>query len=576
MNGQGPCIVQSDLTVLLDAAHPEVELARVGLRAFAEQVKTPSSFHTYRITPLSLWNAAARGWKAEDVLGTLHRLSRFSLPGTVEEQVTLWMPRYGQLTLVPSQQDPDILELAASTEGIKLLDELLSAASLKPFGLQRISTDHLQMHRKYRGLFKQEMTRLGYPVVDQAGYRSGAALPVELRTLLRDGSSFKLRDYQLECADVFTGDKQSQGSGVLVLPCGAGKTVVGLRVMENLKCETLILTSNITSVRQWIEEICSKTTLDEAQIGEYSGEVRQVRPVTVSTYQILSRRSRTNGQPAHLHLLDDREWGLIIYDEVHLLPAPVFRATADIQATRRLGLTATLVREDGCERDVFSLIGPKQMEVPWKTLEQQGWIAKVECHEIRIPLEALAAEQYAAEMARGKFRVAAENPAKAEAARLLIEQHQGRQILIIGQFLRQLQLLQETLDIPLITGSTPQEERSRLYKAFRSGEITVLAVSKVANFALDLPDAAVAVQLSGSFGSRQEEAQRLGRILRPKTGDNRGYFYSLVSEGTREQEFSRKRQLFLIEQGYEYSIHQAAVSPGRTDAQAVKGGQGER
>lgn len=567
MSGQGPCIVQNDLTVLLDTAHPDFEAAQASLGQFAELIKTPPSFHTYRITPLSLWNAASGGWTPSGTLETLQGLSRFAIPAKAEEQLLLWMSRYGQLTLRPAIEEAEFLELAAAEQGVPLLAEIEQMPSLKPFGLRRTSPDRLSVKRGFRGLLKQELTRLGYPVVDEVGYRSGASLTIGLKSVLDNGKAFRLREYQQACIDsftgrAFTGGGQSRGSGVLVLPCGAGKTVVGLGIMQQLQCETLILTSNITSVRQWIQELTGKTTLSPGQIGEYSGDKKEVRPVTVSTYQILTHRSRKEEGFKHMALLSEREWGLIIYDEVHLLPAPVFRATADIQATLRLGLTATLVREDGCEQDVFSLIGPKHKEVPWKELEQLGWIAGVDCREIRIPLDRRTREAYDLESERGKFRVASENPAKLEIVRELLSRHAGRQILIIGQYVLQLKALAAGLHVPLITGATPQDERTRLYAEFRQGATPILAVSKVANFAVDLPDASVAIQVSGSFGSRQEEAQRLGRILRPKQGDNRAFFYSLVSAGTREEEFARRRQLFLIEQGYEYSVQPAITHQG--------------
>ncbi|WP_223066455.1 DNA repair helicase XPB [Paenibacillus caui] len=564
MNGQGACIVQNDQTVLLDTSHPEFEEAREKLSGFAELVKNPAMFHTYRITPLSLWNAAAAGWTPAETVETLHSLSRWDVPAKVKDNIVLWMSRYGQLVLQPSGEEEGSLALIARSGGSRLPEELLRLPSLKQFGLKHAKPDRLIVKASYRGLLKQELTRLGYPVLDEAGYRKGAPLSFGFRSALPGGGEFRLRDYQQESILSFLGIEGAQGSGVLVLPCGAGKTVIGLGVIERVQCETLILTSNITSVRQWIHELLAKTTLRPEQIGEYSGERKEVRPVTVSTYQILTHRSRKGEGFKHMPLLSGRDWGLIIYDEVHLLPAPVFRATADIQATRRLGLTATLVREDGCERDVFSLIGPKQKEVAWKELEAKGWIAEVDCCEVRVPMEQGFQKRYEQETGRGKFRIAAENPGKTAIVRQLIERHGERQILIIGQYVGQLKALAAELGIPLITGAMPQAQRSELYSGFREGTIRVLAVSKVANFAVDLPDASVAIQISGSFGSRQEEAQRLGRILRPKRGDNRAFFYSLVSDQTREQEFAERRQLFLIEQGYEYKIRFAGPKNGET------------
>ncbi|ANS75012.1 helicase [Paenibacillus yonginensis] len=558
MTGQGPCMVQNDHTILLETAHAEYEAARQTLGQIAELVKTPAVFHIYRLTPLSLWHAAASGETAAGVIEKLKRLSRWSVPAKVEENIKTWIGRYGQLKLKALPGETGMLLLEAEHGEEAVLEQILQNPNLKGLNLPPASQGKVRVPAACRGLLKQELTRLGYPVLDKAGYRKGTALNFELRTALPGGRPFRLRAYQQACVEAFAGSREAgqdiAGSGVLVLPCGAGKTVIGLGAMERLQCETLILTSNITSVRQWIQELQHKTTLAPEQIGEYSGERKEVRPVTVSTYQILTHRTRKEEGFRHLPLLSGRDWGLIIYDEVHLLPAPVFRATADIQATRRLGLTATLVREDGREQDVFSLIGPKQKEVGWKELEGQGWIAEVDCREIRIPLPEELRRHYDQLGKKEQYRTAAENPNKTAAVRQLLNEHGERQVLIIGQYVEQLGHLASELGLPLITGATSQQQRSDLYAAFRAGDIRVLAVSKVANFAVDLPDASVAIQISGSYGSRQEEAQRLGRILRPKQGDNRAFFYSLVSAQTREEEFARRRQLFLAEQGYEYTI----------------------
>ena len=555
MNGEGACIVQNDHTVLLDTGHNSFERARELLGNIAELVKTLPSFHTYRITPLSLWNAAALGWTSSKTLEELKKMSRFSLPARVEDNIQLWMSRYGQLILLSDSEDSERMVLQFKEEASHLLQEVLKIDALQSFDLEQVDSEYIRIKTMYRGLLKQELTKLGFPVLDKVGYRKGAPLPLDF--ISQHDKPFRLRDYQEECVSAFVSEHEGQGSGVLVLPCGAGKTIIGMGVMESLQCETLILTSNITSVRQWIQELLCKTSLQPEQIGEYSGERKEVRPVTVSTYQILTHRARKSEPFKHMQLLSERDWGLIVYDEVHLLPAPVFRATADIQATRRLGLTATLVREDGCEQDVFSLIGPKQKEVGWKELEYKGWIATVECCEVRVPMQREYQARYDQESMRGKFRISAENPVKTTVIKQLLSKHEGRQILIIGQYVEQLEKLSKELRVPLITGDTPQEQRNKLYAEFRQGIIRVLVVSKVANFAVNLPDASVAIQISGSFGSRQEEAQRLGRILRPKAGDNHAYFYTIVSENSREQEFAVRRQLFLIEQGYTYSIHSA-------------------
>lgn len=560
MNGTGACIVQRDFTVLLEKEHPGFEQAKLQLSCFAELVKSPALFHTYRITPLSLWNAAASGWTADDVVDRLQNLARWQVPGKVVSDIRTWISRYGSLALVKIQEVPDTLCLEVRGTDLSLLQQLEREPALTPYRLERDGASRLRFPAVFRGLLKQEMIRLGYPIIDEAGYHSGHTLPLALRSELPDGLPFALRDYQMEGVQAFAGSITSDpqqaigGSGVIVLPCGAGKTVIGIAALERLQCETLILTSNVTSVRQWITEICQKTTLSREEVGEYTGDRKQVRPVTVSTYQILTHRKRKEEEFKHMSLFNERDWGLIIYDEVHLLPAPVFRATADIQATRRIGLTATLVREDGCERDVFSLIGPKLYEVPWRELEKCGYIAQVECQEIQVAMSPSLRENYEAAQGRDKFRIAAENPRKIVWLQKLLRLHENRQILIIGQYLQQLTQVANVLHAPLIIGSTPQEERVRLFQAFRERRIQVLVVSKVANFAVDLPDASVAVQISGSFGSRQEEAQRLGRILRPKMSGDVAYFYSLVSADSREQHFALRRQLFLVEQGYEYSI----------------------
>ncbi|ADO57275.1 DNA repair helicase XPB [Paenibacillus polymyxa] len=601
MNPDHPCIVQRDFTVLLEMGLPDSEWARSQLQIYAELVKSPSAFHTYHITPLSLWNAAALGWSAEDIQNSLHSMSRWDIPRDLLKDIEQLVSRYGTLTLSRAsakeeqtygtdtidahrdeqESDRDTKARKANTYTIgdhlilavetpTLLDELLNKKELKQLGLLRTNETSASVPPENRGLLKQELTRLGYPVVDTAGYLEGNLLRF---TLGKGQTELQLRDYQVKAADAFEGTDGLGGSGVLVLPCGAGKTVIGMAVMNRLQCEVLILTSNTISVRQWIEELKQKTNIPVDSIGEYSGQKKEVRPITVATYQILTHRRNKDGEFEHMKLLSERKWGLIIYDEVHLLPAPVFRATADIQATRRLGLTATLVREDGCERDVFSLIGPKRYDMPWKELERQGWIAQVDCVELRLPMTADLLEQSMRAEGRQQYRIAAENPAKLEAVRSLVEKHKGIPTLIIGQYLDQLRKLAQELDVPLITGSMTQSERVRWFDAFRKGNIQTLLVSKVANFAVDLPDAAVAIEVSGSFGSRQEEAQRLGRILRPKPGDNKAYFYALVTENSKEMDFAARRQLFLIEQGYEYAIRRFdGTMAGRSQEDEIEDG----
>lgn len=562
-NPSGACIVQRDFTVLLETGHSEFEAARAQLCLYAELVKTPSSFHTYRITPLSLWNAAALGWRSEQVIASLEQVSRWSVPFALTQDVRRIMDQYGKLKLLA---EPDHGGMRLVSQDVQLLDELNAIRSIAAFRMERVNHHELLLSGENRGLLKQELTRLGYPVLDYAGYRKGSELSFGWRSDAgtskastsqeREQEGFALRPYQEKAVNAFTGGEGTGGSGLLVLPCGAGKTVIGIAVLERLQCECLILTSNTTSVRQWMQEIQNKTTITSEQIGEYSGQKKQVKPVTVATYQILTHRKSKDADFSHMHLLQERKWGLIIYDEVHLLPAPVFRATADIQATRRLGLTATLVREDGCEQDVFSLIGPKLYDMPWKELEQQGWIAEVKCQEVRVPLSPELRSTYVQAEGKHQFRLAAENPAKLNVVKRLLERHGNAPTIVIGQYLDQLEMIAREIDAPLISGSMSQQERIKWFSAFRQGNIRTIVVSKVANFAVDLPDAAVALEISGSFGSRQEEAQRLGRILRPKADENKAFFYALVSENSKEQEFALHRQMFLVEQGYEYAIVQ--------------------
>ncbi|KKO52182.1 DNA repair helicase XPB [Paenibacillus sp. DMB20] len=570
MTKERPCIVQRDRTILLEVNHAGFEEAREQISQYADLVKSPPSFHTYRITPLSLWNAASAGWSAGRIRESLQSLSRWNVPAALLEDINRLIERYGQLSLLKHPGKPGGLILRACSS--KTMEEVKRKLLLDAARLRYVSDTEAEVPAGLRGMLKQELTRLGYPVLDYAGYQDGQFLHIRWRG--EEGGAgqaerFSLRDYQQEAAGTFRDSGGLGGSGVLVLPCGAGKTIVGMAAMRELQCETLILTSNTTSVRQWMAELEDKTTLTSAEIGEYTGSSKQVKPVTVATYQILTHRHGKEDELRHMKLFNERSWGLIIYDEVHLLPAPVFRATADIQATRRLGLTATLVREDGREHDVFSLIGPKRYEMPWKTLEEKGWIASVECVEMKIPLPDQVREKCLCAGTREQYRLASENPAKLDAVKRLMERHGEAQTLIIGQYLDQLKDISASLDLPLISGQMPQPRRQELYAAFRRGDIRALVVSKVANFAVDLPDASVAIEVSGSFGSRQEEAQRLGRILRPKSGDNRAYFYALVSQDSREEAFALRRQLFLIEQGYQYRTETMSSIGSRLPAERV-------
>lgn len=545
-------IIQSDRSILLETDSPAFEDARDCLAPFAELVKSPEHIHTYRLTPLSLWNAAATGMDAKEILTGLQRFSKYEIPQNIIAEIEDQITRYGRIKLY---RETDGTLVLASDDSL-LIMELLNQKTLQPFITGTPDQKRIFVKPEDRGNLKSALIKIGYPVEDLAGYVTGAPLTFELRAETQIGKPFGLRRYQREAVDAFhAGGTKRGGSGVVVLPCGAGKTVVAIGAMHAVQMHTLILTTNTVALRQWKSELLDKTSLIEDDIGEYSGETKLIRPVTIATYQVLTYRKDKNGPFLHFGLFDAGQWGLVVYDEVHLLPAPVFRATAALQARRRLGLTATLVREDAREEDVFSLIGPKKYDVPWKVLEKQGWIAEASCREIRIPLPEAERYDYAIAAKRAKFRIASTNPSKIRVCEQIVAHHKDDNVLIIGQYLDQLKVLQKHFQVPIITGRTPNGEREKLYRAFRTGEIRLLIVSKVANFAIDLPDANVAIQVSGTFGSRQEEAQRLGRILRPKSnGSVTACFYSLVTRDTCDQDFSIKRQLFLTEQGYRYEI----------------------
>jgi DNA excision repair protein ERCC-3 len=550
-----PLIVQSDRTLFLEVDHPQHEEVRDRLLPFAELSKSPEHVHTYRITPISLWNAAAAGLNADDIARTLRDYSRYEVPPIIERLVRDQISRYGKVKLLRDDAGY-YLDVGEDVLLAQIMNNRKAASYLEG-GV--FDENKVRVKEYARGHVKSALIRFGIPVEDLAGYVAGAPLEVALReTQAASGEPFVVRDYQRAAAESFyRAGSAAGGSGVVVLPCGAGKTVVGMASIAEVSAQTLILVTNVTAVHQWKEELLDKTTLTADDVGEYTGMVKEHRPVTVATYQILVWRPSKKGPFPHFKLFAERDWGLIIYDEVHLLPAPVFRITAEIQARRRLGLTATLVREDGKEDEVFSLIGPKRYDTPWKDLERKNWIARALCRELRVPMAAEDRLCYAVASNHRRFRAAAENPRKVAVVKYLLERHRGHSILVIGHYLNQLDLIAETVRAPLITGKTPQPERDVLYDKFRRGEIPVLVVSKVANFALDLPDANVAIQVSGTFGSRQEEAQRLGRILRPKSGENIAHFYTLVSRDTVEQDYALKRELFLTEQGYQYEIGDA-------------------
>ena len=562
-NLANPLIVQGDHTVLLEVDNLLYEEARDALSRFAELEKSPEHIHSYRITPLSLWNAAAAGASTAQVVETLDRFSKYPLPSNVVTSIHDYMSRYGRLKLAREKG-----KLVLRSDDPLLLTQLLNTKKLAPYISGRADPNTLVVRGEMRGHLKQALVQLGYPAEDLAGYAEGAPLRVSMRSETLAGRLFSLRDYQREAVDVFwAGGGTAGGSGIVVLPCGAGKTMVGIGAIAAASCQTLVVCYGTVAVHQWIRELLDKTDLTPEMIGEYTGDLKQIRPITVTTYQVLTHRpGRKGGIPKkdealslsqfpHLAIFTSHDWGLIVYDEVHLLPAPVFRMAAEIQARRRLGLTATLIREDNREGDVFSLIGPKKYDVPWRTLERQGWIATADCWEVRVALPRETRLEYAlAEEAAERYRLAAANPAKLDVLARLCAMHREDNVLIIGQYLDQLRIISEMFQAPIVTGQTSIRERERLYDGFRRGEIKLLVVSKVANFALDLPEANVAIQVSGTFGSRQEEAQRLGRILRPKANGGQAHFYSVVTRETSDQDFAANRQLFLTEQGYRYTI----------------------
>lgn len=573
MNFENPLIVQTDRTLLLDVHAPLAEECRDALIPFAELIKSPEHLHTYQVTPLSLWNAASAGFSSDMAIETLKKYSRYDVPQSVEVWVKDTAERFGKLRLIPGP----VIEVE---NGVK--EEYLYLVSSSPFVFKEIEsnafskkflvpceyempsdskTDLSENEKKFcfklnltdRGIIKQNLIKIGWPVKDDVPLVDGDPLEINLREKTLSGKNFGVREYQQNAAASLVGDKgPGTGFGTIVLPCGAGKTIVGMQLMSILKTNTLIVTTNISAVHQWIDELMDKTNLTRDQIAEYTGESKSIKPVTVATYQILTWRPEKDGPYPHFSLFRSNNWGLIIYDEVHMLPAPVFRVAAELQAVRRVGLTATLIREDGCEGHVFSLVGPKRFDVPWKELEKSRWIATAQCIEVRIPLEQGKEIEYAVAGNREKHRIASENNLKLGIVKELVEKCTEDKILVIGQYLKQLNEIAAILKVPIVTGKTPNSERDRIFADFRNGSIKVLVVSKVANFAIDLPDASMAIQVSGTFGSRQEEAQRLGRILRPKERTSR--FFTLITKDTVEEEFGNNRQKFLAEQGYSYRI----------------------
>ncbi|MQA77887.1 MAG: helicase [Streptosporangiales bacterium] len=540
----GPLIVQSDKTLLLEVDHEQAAECRKQIAPFAELERAPEHVHTYRITPLGLWNARAAGHDAEQVVDTLLRFSRYPVPHALLVDVAETMARYGRLRL----ETHPTHGLVMATTDRPVLEEVLRSKKIQPMVGERVGDDAVVVHPSQRGLLKQALLKIGWPAEDLAGYVDGEQHTIEMR---QDG--WELRTYQQDAADGFW----HGGSGVVVLPCGAGKTLVGIAAMARAQATTLILVTNTVAAHQWRTELLARTSLTEEEIGEYSGQRKEIRPVTIATYQVMITRRK--GAFTHLELFEARDWGLVLYDEVHLLPAPIFRMTADLQARRRLGLTATLVREDGREGDVFSLIGPKRYDAPWRDIEAQGWIAPADCVEVRVTLTDAERLAYATSEPEDRYRICSTTDTKSRVVGTIVDRHRGEPTLVIGQYLDQLDDLGERLDAPVIKGETTVKERERLFQEFRTGEISLLVVSKVANFSIDLPEAAVAVQVSGTFGSRQEEAQRLGRVLRPKSDGRGARFYSVTARDTVDQDYAQHRQRFLTEQGYAYRIIDADV-----------------
>ena len=545
-----PLIVQSDNTLLLEVNDPSFAEAVDAISPFAELEKSPEHIHTYRITPLSLWNAATSGLNYDNIVERLNRYSKYDIPEVVYVTIKEQMRRYGLLKLRKENNEL----ILSSTDSI-LLNEIMNHKKVQIFIESRIDNNNLKILPNYRGHIKQALIKIGFPVEDLAGYEDGEPCEINLKDFTSKGQNFEIRDYQKNAIHAFYKNGTIEGgSGIVVLPCGAGKTIIGIGEIALYKTATLILVTNTVALHQWREEILDKTDISPDKIGEFSGEKKEIKDITIATYNILTYKKKKDSPFEHFNLFTKKNWGLIIYDEVHLLPAPVFRMTSEIQSKRRLGLTATLIREDGLETDAFSLIGPKKFDIPWKTLEKSNWIATALCVEIRVEMPDDIRMPYSVATEREKFRLASENPMKLEIVKKILETHSDANILIIGQYISQLKEFAAAFDFPLITGITPVNVREDLYRQFKEEKQKVLVVSKVANFSIDLPDANVAIQISGTYGSRQEEAQRLGRILRPKPGDNKAFFYTVISSNSVEEKFAHNRQLFLTEQGYSYEI----------------------
>ncbi len=551
MDKNAPLIVQGDGTILLDVSTKHFEEIRNFMLVFAELVKSPEYIHTYRITLVSLWNAASLNYTAEKIINFLKKYTSYEIPKNIVKQIETSIEKYGRIKIIKEDDKYYLI-----SEDKNIIDEILHYKLMVKYIKAEINPNKLEIDATYRGHIKLALINIGYPVQDLAGYKTGEEYHFNMRKVMASsGDDFSLRDYQKNSVEAFYADgKPEGGAGVIALPCGTGKTVVGIAAMHKIQTKTLIIVTGVTACRQWRDEILDKTDIPPEDIGEYNGLNKEIKPITIATYKILTYRKNKESPFIHFELFFQHNWGLIIYDEVHLLPAPIIKLTSEIQSMRRLGLTATLVREDGLEKDVFCLIGPKKFDIPWRELEEKKFIAEAYCYDIRIPLDDSHRADYVVSSDKVKFRIASENVFKYTIVKKIIEKLEGKNILIIGQYLDQLNEMKKLTGYTIITGKTPQSERDIIYKKFKTGEIKILIVSKVANLAVDLPDANVLIQISGTFGSRQEEAQRLGRVLRPKKGENKSYFFSIITTDTKEEDFAHKRQLFLTEQGYHYEL----------------------
>ncbi len=553
MNSDTPLIVQGDGTILLDVSTKHFEEIRNFMLAFAELIKSPEYIHTYRITLVSLWNAASLNYKAQDIISFLKKYSSYEIPKNIVKQIESSVEKYGKIKIIKQDNTEQYLLIS---DDKNIIDEVYHFKPIQKYIKKYVDKNTIEIDPVYRGHIKLALINIGYPVQDLAGYKVGEEYKFNMRSnTLRDNNAFSLRDYQKNSVEAFYANGRPEGgAGVILLPCGTGKTVVGIATMHKIQAKTLIIVTGVTACRQWRDEILDKTDIPKEDIGEYNGLNKEIKPITIATYKILTYRKNKEAPFSHFDVFFKENWGLIIYDEVHLLPAPIIKLTSEIQSMRRLGLTATLVREDGLEKDVFCLIGPKKFDMPWKELEEKKYIAEAYCYDIRIPLNNEQRNDYIIARDSVKFRIASENVVKYKIVKEIIEKLKDKNILIIGQYLSQLNEMKKITGYPIITGKTPQSERDNIYKKFKTGEIKTLIVSKVANLAVDLPDANVLIQISGTFGSRQEEAQRLGRVLRPKKGENKSYFFTIITSDSKEEDFSHKRQLFLTEQGYNYEL----------------------